>query len=370
MALICCFPASIRSHCPDCPLGPERRIPLSDSNSPDSVSSNNSARNLPANLSGKRVLITGGTGTTGKILTRWLLDETDAEEIIIYSRDEQKHHELQLDPANDPARVRSIIGDIRDLDQLRFAMKGVSLVFHTAAMKHVHLAEQHPVEAHKTNVLGTRHVIETALSEKVSRVIASSTDKAVDPINVYGNTKFMMELELMKADREKAGNTRFDVIRHGNLLGSKGSVVPLFIEQAKKGCLTLTYPAMTRFWIGRDSLLDSFHHCLHQSEGGETIIPRSPSCRIDVLACAIDEAVDQEVTGIRPGEKQHELLTSLQECPLMTDCGDHLIVRSPSASASMRGEAVAEDFQLRSDLAPQLTIQEMRELLIAEGWLP
>ena len=342
--------------------------PEDPSASPSDRSS--SARSLPADLPHKRVLITGGTGTTGRILTRWLLRETEVEEILIYSRDEQKHHEMQLDPSFDPARVTSVIGDVRDLDHLHHSMKDVSTVFHTAAMKHVHLAEQHPVETHKTNVLGTRNVLTAAIDQKVDRVIASSTDKAVDPVNVYGNTKFMMEMELMDADRESKGRTRFDVIRHGNLLGSRGSVVPLFIEQAKKGCLTITYPAMTRFWIGENALIDAFHRCLTQSEGGEIHVPRSPVCRIDVLASAISEEVDQEVTGMRPGEKQHEVLTALQECPRMNDCGSHLVVRSPSASSAPLGEPVAEEFQLRSDLAPQMGIPEMRQMLQAEGWLP
>ena len=343
---------------------------MSDSRDPNPGSA--AARELPPDLRGKRVLITGGTGTTGKTLTRWLLAETDAEEILIYSRDEQKHHELQLDPEFDPARVRSVIGDVRDLDQITHSLKDVSVVFHTAAMKHVHLAEQHPIEAHKTNVLGTRNVVEAALAQKVDRVIASSTDKAVDPANVYGNTKFMMELELLNADRERAGNTRFDVIRHGNMLGSKGSVVPLFIEQAKKGCLTITYPAMTRFWIGQNKLVDAFHRCLSRSEGGEIHIPRSPACRIDVLAHAISEEANQEVIGMRPGEKQHEVLTAISESPRLTDFGSHLVVQplySTSSSTSPGGEPVAEDFQLRSDLAPQLNISEMRSLLQSEGWL-
>ena len=338
------------------------------SESRDLIPGSATARELPPDLQGKRVLITGGTGTTGKTLTRWLLSETDAEEILIYSRDEQKHHELQLDPEFDPARVRSVIGDIRDLDQLTHSLKDISVVFHTAAMKHVHLAEQHPVEAHKTNVLGTRNVVEAALSQKVDRVIASSTDKAVDPANVYGNTKFMMELELLNTDQERASNTRFDVIRHGNMLGSKGSVVPLFIEQAKKGCLTITYPAMTRFWIGQKDLVDAFHRCRSQSEGGEIHIPRSPACRIDVLAYAISEEADQDVTGMRPGEKKHEVLTAISESPRLTDFGSHLVVHPPS-STSPGGEPVADDFQLRSDLAPQLNISEMRSLLQSEGWL-
>lgn len=339
---------------------------MSDSPAPEPEST--SARELPGDLRGKKVLITGGTGTTGKILTRWLLRETDAEEILIYSRDEQKHHELQLDPSFDPARIRSVIGDIRDLDHLTHSLKDVSLVFHTAAMKHVHLAEQHPVEAHKTNVLGTRNVVEASIRQKVDRVIASSTDKAVDPVNVYGNTKFMMEMELMSADRESVGNTRFDVVRHGNMLGSKGSVVPLFLKQARRGCMTITYPAMTRFWIGQESLIDAFHRCLSKSSGGEIHIPRSPACRIDVLASAISSEVDQEVTGMRPGEKKHEVLTAIQECPRLTDFGSHLVVhRSPSTSTE--GEPVAEDFQLRSDLVPQLGIPEMRSLLQSEGWI-
>jgi len=342
---------------------------LSDSSASNPDSGVNNLRQLPEQLRGKKVLITGGTGTAGSNLSRWLQNETDAEEILIYSRDEQKHHELQMDKTLDPARIRSVIGDIRDIDQLRAAMDGVALVLHTAAMKHVHLAEDHPLEAHKTNVLGTRNVIEAAIDNQVARVIASSTDKAVDPINVYGNTKFMMEMELVGANRNGDQITRFDIVRHGNLLGSKGSVIPLFIQQAKSGCMTLTYPAMTRFWIGRESLIDTFHRCLHESNGGEIHVPRSPACRIDILASAIDPEVNQEVLGIRPGEKQHEVLTSIQECSRMRDHGTHLVVHPVLSEDQQGGSTVVEDFQLRSDQAPQLNIAAMRKLLIAEGIL-
>lgn len=340
---------------------------MSAPTSPTPDSKDKNARPLPEKLCGKRILITGGTGTTGQHLIQWLQSETDAEEIIVYSRDEQKHHDLQLNNGIDLSRVRSFIGDVRDIDQLKVAMSGVSLVFHTAAMKHVHLAEEHPIEAHKTNVLGTRNVIEAAIDCKVNRVISSSTDKAVDPINVYGNTKFMMELELMGADRENKDVTRFDIVRHGNLIGSRGSVIPLFIQQAKAGCMTLTYPAMTRFWIGKEELIDSFHRCLMESEGGEIHVPRSPACRIDVLATAIDAEADQEVLGIRAGEKKHEVLTSLHESSRLRDCGTHLVIRREPAVKDERGTAVEDDFQLRSDLEPQLEIAQMQLLLQSEG---
>jgi len=326
-------------------------------------------RELPKELLNRKVLVTGGTGSTGRALVRWLQNETTASEIIVYSRDEQKHHEFLLDDSVDSSRVTSMIGDVRDLERLKEAMQGVSLVFHTAAMKHVHLVELNPIEAHKTNVVGTRNIISVARECGVQRVIANSTDKAVDPINVYGNTKFLMEMELIQSNRENPVGPRFDVIRHGNLMGSKGSVIPLFIQQARHGVMTLTSPAMTRFWIGEQDLIDAFHRCLHTSHGGEIHVPKSPACRIDVLAEAISHDAPQEVTGPRLGEKQHEALTSIHERTRLREHETHLVVHSDSPPLADLGIPVNDEFQLRSDTSEQLDSEEMRQLLKSEGWL-
>ena len=312
------------------------------------------------------VLVTGGTGSTGRWLLRWLLGEAGASRVIAFSRDEQKHHDLLQDPEFQHPALHSMVGDVRDRHRLREAMEGISLVLHTAAMKHVPIAEANPSEAMRTNVEGTVNLIEAARDAGVDRVVAHSTDKAVEPACVYGTTKMMMEKLLIDADRaSKQGGPRFDIARHGNLIGSRGSVIPLFLRQKSSGRLTITEPSMTRFWIGGDELISLIEKMLVDARGGEIFVPKSPACRLDTLAEAIAPAATLVATGSRPGEKFHEALTGAEESGRIREFRDYLVIEPPHGGGRNEeaGTAVAADFQLTSDGTRLLDSREMRALL-------
>jgi len=265
-------------------------------------------------LNQKSILITGGTGSLGNALTKRILSLfPKVKELIIYSRDEQKQFQMaQRYPLNKFPAIKFIIGDVRDLKSLQLAMNSVDYVIHTAAMKHVHLAEYNPSECIKTNVGGAESVISAALSTSVSRVVALSTDKACAPINLYGATKLTSDKLFVAANNLRANkNVKFSVVRYGNVMGSNGSVIPFFIEKRKDGYLPITDPKMTRFNISIDGGVDMVFHALNNAWGGEIFIPKIPSYKITDVAKAIAPEMEQRVIGIRPGEKLHEeMITS------------------------------------------------------------
>jgi UDP-N-acetylglucosamine 4,6-dehydratase len=330
-------------------------------------------RQLPPMTGDGSVLVTGGTGSTGRLLLRWLLEEAGVRRVIAFSRDEQKHHDLLQEPEFQHPALHSMVGDIRDGNRLREAMQGISLVLHTAAMKHVPIAEANPSEAYLTNVEGTVNLIRAARDAGVARVVAHSTDKAVEPACTYGATKLMMEKLLIEANQQSGEEgTQFDILRHGNLIGSRGSVIPIFMAQKTAGYLRLTDPEMTRFWITGDELVSAVHRVLIDGRGGEIFVPKLPACRLDTLAEAIAPEADIEVIGARPGEKTHEALTSPAEAARIREFERYLVITPGLAGSRIRsdGDRVSSGFTLTSNSTRLLTCEEMRELLTSESVPP
>ena len=273
------------------------------------------------------ILITGGTGSFGKKYTRTLLDRYQPKKIIIYSRDELKQFEMQQE-FNEPC-MRYFIGDVRDCERLRQAMRGVDYVIHAAALKQVPAAEYNPMECIKTNIHGAENVIKAAIECGVKRIIALSTDKAANPINLYGATKLASD-KLFVAANNTVGeqNTRFSVVRYGNVVGTRGSVVPFFekLIAEKSDHLPVTHADMTRFWItlqeGVDFVLKNFERML----GGEIFVPKIPSMRVTDLATSMAAELEQRIVGIRPGEKLHEIMCPQDDSHLTLEYEDHYVI--------------------------------------------
>ena len=265
-------------------------------------------------LDGASVLITGGTGSLGKSLTEYLLKETKARRIAIFSRDELKQHHLRIAFKDDP-RLRWFLGDIRDLDRLKRAFHGVDYVIHAAALKQVDTGEYNPMEFIKTNVLGSQNVIDASIDAGVKRVVALSTDKASSPINLYGATKLTADKLFVAANNYSfTYGTTFSVVRYGNVMGSRGSVIPFFQEIAAQGKpLPITDLRMTRFWISIESAVKFVIDSLELMQGGELYVPRIPSMKITDLANAISPGAKLEEIGMRPGEKLHEEMISADD---------------------------------------------------------
>jgi len=275
----------------------------------------------------KVVLITGGTGSFGKKFIQVMLKEYHPEKIIIYSRDELKQYEMQNSGINDP-RLRYFIGDVRDLDRMKRAFQGVDIVVHAAALKQVPACEYNPFEAVKTNILGTENVIDAALDMGVKKVLAISTDKAVNPVNLYGVTKLAAEKLVIQSNSYAGGReTRLSCVRYGNVVGSRGSVVPVFLKQRSTGRLTVTDQRMTRFWISLEQGVHFVIRCIEQMHGGEVFVPKIPSMKVKDLAAAVAPEAEITYTGIRPGEKLHEVLISEDEARNTVEFDDMFIVQ-------------------------------------------
>ena len=260
-------------------------------------------------LNNKIILITGGTGSFGKKFIETMLDRYKLKKIIVYSRDELKQYEMQNSPLfqSDKTVVRYLIGDVRDRERLKLAMEGVDFVIHAAALKQVPAAEYNPFEAVKTNVLGGQNVIDAAMAEGVKKVIALSTDKAAAPINLYGATKLTSDKLFIAANNYKGRHDiKFSVVRYGNVMGSRGSVIPFFLDKRKTGVLPITDERMTRFNITLQKGVDFVLQCLDKMWGGELFVPKIPSYRILDVVKAIAPECKHEIVGIRPGEKLHE----------------------------------------------------------------
>ena len=265
-------------------------------------------------LDGASVLITGGTGSLGKSLVSYLLNETKVRRIAIFSRDELKQHDLRIHFKDDP-RLRWFLGDIRDLERLKRALHGVDFVIHTAALKQVDTGEYNPMEFIKTNVLGSQNVIDASIDAGVKRVIALSTDKASSPINLYGATKLTADKLFVAANNySHAYGTSFSVVRYGNVMGSRGSVIPFFKNLAEQGkCLPITDLRMTRFWISIEDAVKFVIESLEMMTGGELYVPKIPSMKIIDLAHAVSADSKLEEIGMRPGEKLHEEMISADD---------------------------------------------------------
>jgi len=277
----------------------------------------------------KTILITGGTGSLGKALTKYIVENfKDIKKLIIFSRDEQKQFQMAQEyPSDQYPFLRFFIGDVRDKERLERAFKGVDYIIHTAAMKHVHIAEYNPDECIKTNVNGAQNVVHAAIENGVSSVVALSTDKACSPINLYGATKLTSDKLFVAANTIKGDSkVKFSVVRYGNVMGSNGSVIPFFKEKAKTGVLPITHPEMTRFNISIQEGVELVFFALENSYGGEIYIPKISSYNILDLAKAIDENCELKVIGIRPGEKLHEEMISASDSFNTYDIGDKYVI--------------------------------------------
>ena len=267
-------------------------------------------------FSGKHILITGGTGSFGKAFTTYILENFEPTRLIIFSRDEQKHYGMMREFARWKDVLQFAIGDLRDKEKVLEVTKGVEMVVHSAAMKHMPIAEEHPLEAIKTNLLGSQNLIDACITNGVSQVVALSTDKAALPINVYGATKLILERLFVSADKKKTNeNTRFSVVRYANVFGSKGSVVPLFLKLKETGELPITHPKMTRFSIKMDEGIALVNFALRNALGGEVVVPIAPSYTVGDVAEAVCADCEKKVIGPRQAEKMHEVLISEFEMP-------------------------------------------------------
>jgi len=327
-------------------------------------------RQLMKILTGKSILVTGGTGSFGTAFVKSVLAFGQPKKVIVFSRDEQKHHVMKKQISD--ARVRHFVGDVRDLSRLRLALRGVDFVVHAAAMKHVDLCEYNPLEAIHTNITGTVNLIQAALDAGVEKVVGISTDKAVAPINLYGATKLSME-KLLTAGNAYSGDlsTRFCAVRYGNVMGSKGSVIPLFLKQREQGRVTITDARMTRFWIEMDDAIALVLKALSLMQGGEIFIPKLRAATVTQVAKTLAPGVPQAVVGIRPGEKLHECLMATEECRHAIDLGDIMVVEPEHATwgreVSERGTRLPEEFSYTSDRSELLLAdEEVERLLVGE----
>lgn len=320
----------------------------------------------------KVVLITGGTGSFGKKFISTMLAEYHPQKLIVFSRDELKQHEMRV-AGYDHTSLRYFIGDVRDETRLRRAMQGVDIVVHAAALKQVPACEYNPMEAIMTNIIGGRNVIEAALDCDVERVMALSTDKAVNPINLYGATKLAAEKLFVQSNSYAGGRgTRFSCVRYGNVIGSRGSVVPVFIKQRETGKITITDERMTRFWLPLQQGVRFTIDCIEQMHGGEVFVPKLPSSRITDLAQTI--APDCEITyiGIRPGEKLHEVLISEDEARHTIELEHMFVVEPPGAlwfGKEWRdlGNTLPEGFRYASDNNDDWLSNEAMQIIVDEA---
>ena len=321
------------------------------------------------NLDNKVVLVTGGSGSFGRKFAEVVLNRYSPRKLIIFSRDELKQSEMQRD-FNGP-NLRYFIGDVRDVDRLRLAMRGVDVVVHAAALKQVPACEYNPFEAVKTNIIGASNVIAAAIEAGVPKVLAISTDKAVNPVNLYGATKLCAE-KLFVQGNAYAGEkgTRFSCARYGNVVGSRGSVVPLFVEQRQNGSVTVTDERMTRFWMTLQQGVDFVLHCLDIMYGGEVFVPKIPSMRVMDLVAAVAPGCSVRFTGIRAGEKVHEVLVSEDEAHHTFELDDLYVIKPLhpwyNVDHWVDARPLPDGFRFSSDRNAQwLAVDELRELALA-----
>ena len=280
------------------------------------------------NLDSSNILITGGTGSFGKNFVSRVLEAYKLERLIVYSRDELKQFQLrQQFPVSEFPNLRMFIGDVRDRERISRVMDGVDFVVHAAALKQIPTAEINPLEAIKTNVLGAANVIDAAFDQNVKKVVALSTDKAANPINLYGATKLCADKLFVAANGAGLRETRFSVVRYGNVVGSRGSVIPYFLAQRATGRLTITDPRMTRFLITLNQGVDFVLKCLDMMLGGEIFVPKIPSVRVMQLAEVIAPECEHQIIGIRPGEKLHETMVPEDDARLTIEFEDHYVIQ-------------------------------------------
>ena len=322
-------------------------------------------------LNNKNVLITGGTGSFGKKCTEIILKRYKPKRLIIYSRDELKQFEMAQDfPHTKYDCMRYFIGDVRDKERMNRAFRNVDYIIHAAALKQIPAAEYNPFEAIKTNILGAQNIINVAIDQGVKKIIALSTDKAANPINLYGATKLCSD-KLFIAGNSYVGQDQsiFSVVRYGNVAGSRGSVIPFFIKCRDNGVLPITDPRMTRFWITLEQGVNFVLSRLEEMIGGELFVPKLPSMNIMDLAKIIAPKCKTEIVGIRPGEKLHELMIPKDDARRTLEFKDYYIIQPEFYYWKKRyhesaGQSVSEDFEYNSGTNPwKLTIKEMKAIL-------
>jgi len=325
-------------------------------------------------LNGKKILVTGGTGSFGKKFIEVVLKKyPDIKRLVVFSRDELKQYEMSLlYPPSKYPQLRFFIGDVRDGERLKRACENIDIIVHAAALKQVPAAEYNPVECIRTNVLGAENVVNAALDNKVQTVVALSTDKAAAPINLYGATKLCSDKLFIAANNIRGERPlKFSVVRYGNVLGSRGSVVPFFLEQKSKGVLPITHEAMTRFNITLEEGVDMVMYAIENSWGGELFVPKIPSYRITDIAQAVAPECKMDMVGIRPGEKIHEEMITETDSLNTYDCGRYYVIL-PSQPAfklddwmkKYNAHRVTEGFKYNSGANTEwLTIPEIRSLV-------
>jgi len=324
-------------------------------------------------LNGKSILITGGTGSFGKMFVKTILERyPDVKRLVIYSRDELKQYEMAHDyPESKFPQVRFFIGDVRDLARLKRACEGIDVIIHSAALKHVPIAEYNPDEVIKTNIGGAQNVVDAALSSDVKVVIALSTDKAAAPINLYGATKLVSDKLFIAANNIKgARDLRFSVVRYGNVMGSRGSVIPFFIKKAKEdGEIPVTHLEMTRFNISLEAGVDMVLWAIENALGGEIFVPKISSYKIETIALAIAPNAKLVEIGIRPGEKLHEEMITASDSYNTIEFDKYYAILPPSADKQkylkhFQAEEVTKGFQYNSGTNSKWeTVESMRELI-------
>ncbi|MCX5751393.1 MAG: UDP-N-acetylglucosamine 4,6-dehydratase (inverting) [Candidatus Saganbacteria bacterium] len=317
----------------------------------------------------KVVLVTGGTGSFGKRFIRILLSEYKPKKVIVFSRDELKQFEMAQQFAEYEKIIRYFIGDVRDKERLMRAFHGVDYVVHAAALKQVPAMEYNPTEAIKTNIIGAMNVIDAAISEKVEKVVALSTDKACNPINLYGATKLCSD-KLFVAANSYSGDsgTIFAVVRYGNVVGSRGSVVPFFKEKVKEGIFPITDERMTRFWITLEQGVRFVMKAFERMHGGEIFVPKIPSMKVIDLARAISPTAKTKVVGIRPGEKLHEVMISIDDVRNTKELDDCYVIQPAfhwwNQDNHAEGNDVPDGFYYSSDTNNQwLTVEQLRKII-------
>ncbi|KPP95463.1 UDP-N-acetylglucosamine 4,6-dehydratase (inverting) [Erythrobacter sp. HL-111] len=325
-------------------------------------------------LNDKSVLVTGGTGSFGKAFVRTVLERyPDIRRLVIYSRDELKQFEMaQVFPRSEHPALRYFLGDVRDEARLRRALEGIDVVVHAAALKQVPAAEYNPFECIKTNVLGAQNLIEGCLDAGVARVVALSTDKAAAPINLYGATKLCSDKLFVAANNIKGTrDVRFSVVRYGNVMGSRGSVIPFFLAKKAEGVLPITDPRMTRFNISLREGVEMVLWSIEHASGGEVLVPKIPSYRIGDVAMAIAPECEHRIVGIRPGEKIHEEMITASDSFNTVDMGDYFAILPVSAEYTIEdycakhgGTPVEPGFAYSSGTNPDfLSVERLRELI-------
>ena len=318
----------------------------------------------------KNILVTGGTGSFGKAMIAKMLLNKKINQINVYSRDELKQYELQNDLQD--SRVNFILGDIRDYERLKQATQNVQVIIHAAAMKQIVAAERNPTEAIRTNVFGAENVIRAAHSAGVERVIALSTDKAASPINLYGATKLCSDKLFVNANlQESNSQTKFSVVRYGNVVGSRGSVIPLFLQQLKKPYFTITHPDMTRFWITLSKGVDFVQDCFTHMQGGELFVPKIPSFKVIDVAKVIDSNKEFKFIGIRSGEKMHETMITEDDSFNTYEYGNYYVIAQQEVidirNGVIIGDKVQSGFQYSSNVnSDWYNIETFKSMLINE----